>query len=139
MGLQRLFDNIEINWDALALPENASEPLRHAHTPRQGASPTLRDIRDADLESVSSLDVLYGEAVGRGLLPDSEANFLGFFATASYCRRVGEDPAALFAHFVRSGQYPATLEDEDWAISALKRVREAERNDGRSLVVRREA
>ncbi len=45
---------------------------------------------------------------------------MGFLSTAAYCRRVGNDPAALFAHLIKNDRYPATLVDEDWAVAALK-------------------
>lgn len=121
--MQRLFENIEINWDALALPGRTSEEGRLAPESCAGLAPSLRGVRAEDLASVASLEVLYGQAVAQGILADSEANFLGFLSTAAYCRRVGDDPPALFAHFIRNRHYPATLEDEDRAISAVKQGR----------------
>ena len=125
--MQRLFENLRINWDALALPRSATEDCsRDDPSCRDFAS--LRDIREADLASVASLDVLYRQAVVRGILADSEANHLGFLATAAYCRRVGDEPPALFAHLIRNRRYPATLMDEDWAVSALREERSKQAN-----------
>jgi hypothetical protein len=64
------------------------------------------------------------------------AGFLGFVATAFYCLRVGDRPAALLAHLVKSGDYPATLEDEDRAVAAFRRAREAEPQARRWLKVK---
>ena len=135
MAVRPLFENLEIDWEALTGPAVDRGPA-----PRPdaiGPSPSLNHIRDDDLRSVSSLRCLHGQAVARGLLADSEARFIGFFATAFYCLRVGDRPAALFAHLVRSGDYPAALEDEDRALSALRQARAAETAARRWLAVKR--
>lgn len=131
MVVRRLFENVEIDWDALTGPRwDASAD------PHPGPTPSLGDIRDSDLSSLAELRILHHQAIQLGILPDSEAAFIGFLATAAYCLRVGDRPCALFAHCVRSGRYPATLEDEDRAMEQLKRDRASELGASGWLVIR---
>src|SRR4051794_2332708 len=99
VALRPLFENLEIDWEAFTGPAVDLGPA--VRRDAIGPSPSLNHIREDDLRSVSSLRILYGQALVRGLLVDSEARFFGFIATASYCLRVGDRPAALFAHLVR--------------------------------------
>lgn len=126
MGLARLFDNLVIDWEELRGPRAAGG--HHARRPARAPLPD-RPIESLRAEELGAADVLrgaYRTSVARGLLADSEAGFLAFLSTAAYCERVGERPAALFLHLVRAGRFPATLEDEDRAVAALKRLLAAE-------------
>ncbi len=125
MGIERLFEKIGINWEALKRPRVEAGSSRCPSPMERASAPSLDAMTDADLESLSSLEILYDQAVARRWLEDSEANFFRFLSTAAYCRREGNDPPALFAHMIRSGNFPATLADEDWAITALKQERSA--------------
>jgi hypothetical protein len=69
---------------------------------------------------VRSRLVLYRDVVARPLVARSQWSLLSFFSTAAYCLRVGKKPDALFKYLIHSGDFPATLEDEDRTIAALK-------------------
>lgn len=137
MAVRQLFENMQINWEALVAPGVGSGP--ESRPDAMGPSPSLSDLRDDDLRSVPSLRVLYGQAIARGLLVDSEAGYFGFLATAFYCLRVGDRPAALFAYLVRTGESPAALEDEDRATAALREAWAAESQVRRWLAPKRPA
>lgn len=117
MEIKRLFANMEIDWQRLNGPKVAREVQSPA------PEPSLRSIQMRDLSSIQALRTLYDQAVSRGLLTDSEANFVSFISTAAYCRRVGENPAALFVYLVNKGELTSALQDEDRAIRELKEWR----------------
>lgn len=119
VGIQKLFDTVEIDWERLQGP--ARDPGNHG-SPGEGVggSVSLKSFREEDLHSVPSLRALYREAVSRGLVADSEGGLIAFCSTAALCLRVGDRPAALFVHLMKRGEFLATLADEDRACSALK-------------------
>jgi hypothetical protein len=133
MGLERLFDKLVIDWEEFRGPRAVADS--HARGPSRPPLParTIETLRADELGDADVLRGAYRTAVARGLLADSEANFLAFLSTAAYCERVGVRPAALFLHLVRAGRFPATLEDEDRAVAALKRALSAERGACRWL------
>lgn len=137
MTVHRLIDSVEINWEALTGPTRDAGTRREPPEQCVDGHASLHRIRGEDLACLPALRQLHAQAVTRGLLLDSEAGFIGFLATAAYCLRVADDPAALFAHCVRSTSYPATLQDEDRAIQALKRERVTEANARRWLIEKR--
>lgn len=136
MAVHRLFDSVQINWEALTGPRLDADARREPPEQWADSHASIHHIRDGDLHSLPSLRQLYHQAVTRHLLPDSEAGFIGFLATAAYCLRVADDPPALFAHCVKTGSYPATLQDEDRATKALKAERAADASARRWLVER---
>jgi hypothetical protein len=69
---------------------------------------------------VPSLLALYRHAASRGLVARSEDGIVAFLSTAAYALRVGESPAGLFVHLIRAGRFPASHEDEERAMRALK-------------------
>ena len=117
---RRLFANLEIDWERLRLPalDSCENPLAG-----QGLALSLATFREEHLRSLPALRVLYCQAVARGVLTDSEANFIAFLSTAAHCLRVGVRPAALFAFCLRERRFDMTsLVDEDQACQALKRA-----------------
>lgn len=136
MAIHRLFGSVQINWEALTGPKLDAEGFREPPEQRVDSHASLRRIRDGDLHSLPALRQLCHQAVTRGLLLDSEGGFIGFLATAAFCLRVADDPAALFAYCVRTGSYPATLRDEDRATTALKAERAADASARRWFVER---
>jgi hypothetical protein len=120
--ITRLFENLELDWERLAAPARGLDQAPIALKGQRG--PTLASLCTEDLRSTSSLLALHRWAVRRRILVSSEAGLLAFLATAEYCLRVGENPAALFRTLVARGQLQvATLEDEDRAVAALKNHR----------------
>jgi len=138
VAIHRLFESLEIKWKELKGPSRTHEESSGPARPIGDGAPSLARVRESDLRCVSSLELLYDQAVHRGHLRDSEAGFIRFASTAAYCLRVGDDPAALFAYLVRAGEYPATLEDEDRALASIKEARSAARKARRWLVIREE-
>lgn len=126
MGIQKLFDTVEIDWERLKGP---TRNLGNNGSPGDGAggSLSLESFRKEHLHSVPSLRALYREAVSRGLVADSEGGLIAFCSTAALCLRVGDRPAALFVYLMKRGEFPATLADEDRACSALKQHAAAQR------------
>ncbi|MBI1213748.1 MAG: hypothetical protein GC190_19995 [Alphaproteobacteria bacterium] len=117
MEIKRLFANMEIDWQRL----NGPRIVREVQSPTP--EPSLRNIQPKDLSSIPALRTLYDQAVRYGLFTDSEANFVSFISTAAYCRRVGENPAALFVYLVNKAELTSALQDEDRAIRELKEWR----------------
>jgi hypothetical protein len=112
---RRLFQDLELDWRRLSGPPVPS-PVS------EGQGLTLARFRTPHLRSIPALRTLYAEAVSGRLLPESEASFIAFIATAAYCLRVGNRPAALFVHLLRARVLSApTLKDEDRACAALRR------------------
>jgi len=103
------------------------EPRRLAGIPggRAGESgPRLSNVVLADLNCVERLDVLFDEAVSRGLVKRTEADRLAFFAGAERAKRIAtRNACGFFAAVVRRGLWHVVgQEDED---RAVKRLREA--------------
>ena len=127
VAIHRLLENLEIDWHRLRGPALERDAIRPPRGPGQVGPLTLENFRSEHLRSSTALRALHRRAVARGLLPASEAGLIRFVATAAYCLRVGRRPAALFVHLVRRGIFPASLSDEDRALSALRRERARER------------
>lgn len=80
----------------------------------------LRHIETADLEDIARLLAVYGDAVAKGLVADSEDGRILFVANAEYARRCGECPPALFATRINMGwRFPPTIGDEERARARL--------------------
>ncbi len=75
-----------------------------------------------DLRSAKRLDALFGQAVSNGLVGESSAERLRFFAAAEHAQRVGrQNPCGLFIAVVRQGLWSYISQaDEDRALMALK-------------------
>lgn len=83
---------------------------------------TLKDIQIEDLRRVSTLKVLYAQAVSAKWLPDSESNFQNFVAAAVRATRVHGDPVRLFVSIVRRQLWHhITHEQEDRAREAINK------------------
>jgi hypothetical protein len=88
--------------------------------------PTLRNIRLADLQRLSRLKVLYAQATAAKWHAHSEANLRNFVAAAARATHVDGDAVRVFVGIVRRGLWHhLTIADEDRAIAALKRERQA--------------
>jgi hypothetical protein len=124
VAVHRLFENIEVDWRALSEPGQGE--IQPASERRQGPQLSLATFNDEHLRSLSCVRALYRRAVARGIVGASEADSLKFLATVAYSLRAGRRPALLFRHLLRSHHFPATLEDEDRAVAALKRERARE-------------
>ncbi len=88
---------------------------------KQG-KPRLENIQPEDLKRVSTLLVLFAQAVKAGWLKDTEANKLKFLSAAVRANAVGNDPVRVFVTIVRRELWHhITQEQEDRAAQALKR------------------
>lgn len=85
--------------------------------------PDVRRVQLSDLRDAARLDSLFGQAVSRGLVRESAAEQLLFFAAAEHAKRVGRrNPCGLFAAVVRRGLWRFISQaDEERALMALKR------------------
>ena len=122
-----------------APPDSDKEPLRESKNQEpatggptgflisegQGGEnpPTLRDVVPADLRDTGRLLTLHAEAVGLGLVDDSESGRLKFVAAAEHARVIGtRNPSGLFVRLVRRKLWHfLTQDDEDAARLRLKR------------------
>jgi hypothetical protein len=122
-----------------APPDSDNEPLRESKNQKpasdgatgfsnsegQGGEnpPTLRDVVPADLRDTGRLLTLQAEAVGLGLVDDSESGRLKFVAAAEHARVIGtRNPSGLFVRLVRRKLWHfLTQDDEDAARLRLKR------------------
>lgn len=87
--------------------------------------PSIRDVREGDLNRLSRMESLYWQAETAGLLRHSESMVLQFLAASVRAREVGEDPPRMFAGIVRQGLWNhASGAQEDYARRALMRYRE---------------
>jgi hypothetical protein len=83
--------------------------------------PSLEHVEPQDLRSIPRLSSLYEQAVKKRLAPNSESGFYDFVALAERAKRVGRNPASVFATLVRRGEWRfITNQDGD---EALRRVR----------------
>ena len=108
---------------------NRNQKTRSSEQPgflsKKPEKPTLKDIQLEDLKRVSTLLVLFEQAVNAGWLADTEANRLKFVAAAVRANAVGADPVRVFVTIVRQGLWHhITQEQEDRAAQALRRYRE---------------
>lgn len=88
-----------------------------------------RGIDAGELADASQLATLFAEAAAAGLVKDSDADRLALLAWASYCRREGRNPGALFVAglgaddaYGRSWRAKPTQRDEEWARRVLRSV-----------------
>lgn len=87
--------------------------------------PSIRDVRDRDLNRLSRMEALYWQAEATGLLSHSENMVLQFLAASVRARELGDDPPRMFAGIVRQGLWAhASAAQEDHARRALARYRE---------------
>lgn len=121
-------------------PESDQEPLQEYKNqkPAQGrpsggetrgrkdprrSAPRIVDIQRIDLEQGSRLLELFGDAVRRQLVIDSEAGKLNFFALAEHALRYGDEPPRLFRSLLEKRRWSfITLDDEDAARRKLHEV-----------------
>jgi hypothetical protein len=106
-------------------PASRAEPgVCTANTEKTLGTPTLGDIRYEDLQRLSRLRVLYGQATAAKWIAHSEANFRNFIAAAARATRVKGNPVKVFVGLVRKGLWHhLTSEDENRATRALNRDR----------------
>lgn len=123
----------------LAPPESDKKPLRESNNQKpapggpsgflisegQGGEnpPVLRNVVPADLRDTGRLLTLQAEAVGLGLVTESEGDRLKFVAAAEHARVIGtRNPCGLFVRLVRGKLWHfLTQGDEDAASLRLKR------------------
>ncbi len=87
--------------------------------------PDIRDIRGGDLKQLSSVLILYQQAVKAGWLKHSEANLRNFASAAVRAQKVCGNAARIFVGIVKKGLWHyVTNEQEDRALTVLKRYRE---------------
>jgi hypothetical protein len=94
---------------------------RNASPPRPGVfhvgrtqCPTLRNVRREDLADDAALGTLYEEAVGRGILRNTECDRLRFFGAAEHAvAKSSRNPAGLFVAFVRRGLWSHITQCEE--------------------------
>jgi hypothetical protein len=101
--------------------------IQHENHEASGRAPADRArrwwrVEAGDLGDVERLRDRYAEAVVRGIIENTEANWLRFMTAACHAIRVGQNnPAGLFASIVRRGQWLwLTQADEDAAIAVIK-------------------
>ena len=92
---------------------------------QQGGVPTLRDVRQPDLEHFSRTESLYLQAVAQRLIEPSEASFLNWVAAAVRARTAAaRDPVRTFLGIVRGRLWHhITQADENRARQAIARYR----------------
>jgi DNA-binding transcriptional ArsR family regulator len=86
--------------------------------------PILRDINPDDLRRLSTLKILYAQAVKAKWLTQSEANFQNFVATAVRATRTEGDSVRIFVSIVKKGLWQnITQAQEDRAREIIQKVR----------------
>lgn len=126
--LSELLGRYEIDFERLSGPVTDRGENPSAIDREQGrVRLSLETFGNRHLRSIASLRELYRLAVVRGFVADSEGGFHGFLSTAAFCLRKGMRPVALMVHLLKTGEFPASLVDEDRADSALRRERARER------------
>lgn len=89
---------------------------------------SLRDIDPAHLRHTPSLVVLFYQAAADGLIADTEAGQLDFFALAERASCRGNNPGGLFRWLLVNRRFDfITLTDEDAAQDRLRALRQGER------------
>jgi hypothetical protein len=84
--------------------------------------PDLHKLRPQDLKRLSSLEIIYREAVEAGWLQPSEANFRNLVAAAVRATRAKGDSVRIFVGIVRRGLWHhITHEQERWANEVISR------------------
>jgi hypothetical protein len=99
-------------------------PAKSGVRKRTGRGPRLSRVLSIDIREPERLLVLFGEARRAGMVGESEADRLKFFAAAEHANVRGrKNPPGLFATLVRRGLWGyLTLEDEDRARQVLRAV-----------------
>ena len=90
---------------------------------RRGGGPTIFDVQREDLEQFSRCRVLYSQACKRGIIKESEANFLNFIAAAVRAKSAKDgDPVRIFMGIVRNNLWMnITQAEEERARAAVKK------------------
>ena len=100
---------------AVGNPCSASAPRAACDTP---GKPDLRHVVSEDLKDTGRLLDLYDQAVGLGLVTDSEHDRLRFVAAAEHARIIGtKNPCGLFVRLVRAGLLHFVTYDDEVAAS----------------------
>ena len=87
--------------------------------------PVLKDIHQEDLRRVSSLEILYRQALKAKWLEPSEANFQNFVAAAARATRINGDSVRVFVAIVKGKLWHhITAEQEERAREVIKIYRE---------------
>lgn len=81
---------------------------------KQAPSPSLRDVRLADLENPFRTAKLFEQAVGRRLAKRNQAELLRVFAAAAHARRVGStNPGGLFVWQLKNRRLDYLSQDDE--------------------------
>jgi len=101
--------------------------------------PVLRRVVPEDLRNASRLALLFSEAVQGGLVQESPADRLRFFAAAEHALRIGkQNRCGLFAAVVRRGLWRFISQaDEDRAMTALNQFASPEEPVSANATTRR--
>ena len=112
------FRNQKTDSAALKPPGVFSKQIK-----RRGGEPTIFDVKREDLEQFSRCRVLYGQACRRGIIKESEANFLNFIAAAVRAKSIKEgDPVRVFMGIVRNNLWMnITQAEEERARAAIQK------------------
>jgi len=87
--------------------------------------PSIRDVREGDLNRLSRMEALYWQSEAAGLIRHSESMALAFLAASVRARELGDDPPRMFAGIIRRGLWDhVSAAQEDHARRALARYRE---------------
>jgi hypothetical protein len=82
------------------------------------------DVTTRHLQDDSKLAALWLRAVRVGVIQESEANELAFWATACHCLREGKKPVAMFVSAIKAGRWGVVSNgDEDEARARLRELR----------------
>lgn len=102
-------------------------PVRSGACGRRGKAPRLSAVVPEDLRSLSRLETLRWEAVGKGILGPSEADRLRFMAAALHARRVADrNESGLFVAVVR-GKLWHVISHADEEAARVRLGRESDR------------
>lgn len=87
--------------------------------------PSIRNVREGDLNRLSRMESLYWQAESAGWLRHSESMVLAFLAASVRARELGDDPPRMFSGLIRRGLWNnVSAAQEDHARKALMRYRE---------------
>jgi hypothetical protein len=107
---------------APAIPAARPTSAPGAASPAPG-KPDLRNVLPEDLKDTGRLLELYEQALGQGLVTESEWDRLRFVAAAEHARIIGtRNPCGLFVRLVRGGLlHFTTCDDQEAASVRLRR------------------
>jgi hypothetical protein len=96
-------------------PQSSSGVFSKREKERGGENPPrISDVQRIDLEQFSRCRVLYGQACKRGIIKESEANFLNFIAAAVRAKSIKEgDPVKVFMGIVRNNLWMNITQAEE--------------------------